>query len=340
MPHSSGGGSHGGGGHGGGSHGTGSRGFSGPAVRSTYFPGSMRYVYYANRMPHYIYTTENFTQRMGKKRYLSLLIYFPMLAIILGFLVGAVHNPKKLSMAYNTDIVISDKAYVLDADASLKATLTAFRDKTGITPAVITVNNESWQGHYNSLEQYAYDLYVNAFADESHFLIVYSTSRPNNGYIDWYWEGMQGDDTDSVLTSSVLSTFNSELQKNLTARSRFTVSKAIETAFQAILPTVMKTTVQWSAVITALFMIAFIICHAYFMLGFNPKAKQYRTAVPCPEVLTEQAVCEYCDGVYVVGTCTTCPHCGANLKPHSFYSEPDAFPFQPADSETTPTDDP
>ena len=50
-----------------------------------------------------------------------------------------------------------------------------FRDKTGVTPAIITVDNREWKGYYNDLENYAYDRYVNMFPDEKHWLIVYSS---------------------------------------------------------------------------------------------------------------------------------------------------------------------
>lgn len=125
----------------------------------------------------------------------------------------------------------------------------AFYNRTGISPAVITVENSDWQGYYSDLENYAYDLYVNHFADESHWLIVYSTPdgySSSDGFEDWYWEGMQGNDTDDVLTKSVTNSFNDELQKNLTARTRYTVSSAISTSFDDLTPTVMKSKVNWT----------------------------------------------------------------------------------------------
>ena len=57
---------------------------------------------------------------------------------------------------------------------------------------------------------------------------------------------MQGNDTDDVLTESVTNSFNDELQKNLTARTRYTVSSAISTSFDDLTPTVMKSKVNWT----------------------------------------------------------------------------------------------
>jgi hypothetical protein len=195
--------------------------------------------------------------------------------------------------------------------------LVAFYNRTGISPAVITVENSDWQGYYSDLENYAYDLYVNHFADESHWLIVYSTPdgySSSDGFEDWYWEGMQGNDTDDVLTESVTNSFNDELQKNLTARTRYTVSSAISTSFDDLTPTVMKSKVNWTMLFTSIAILAFVCLHACLMIGINPKARKYAKAKPCSDAAQEKA-CEYCGYTYVVDTCTECPHCGAPIPP-------------------------
>lgn len=180
-----------------------------------------------------------------------------------------------------------------------------------------TVENSDWQGYYSDLENYAYDLYVNHFVDESHWLIVYSTPdgySSSDGFEDWYWEGMQGNDTDDVLTKSVTNSFNDELQKNLTARTRYTVSSAISTSFDDLTPTVMKSKVNWTMLFTSIAILAFVCLHACLMIGINPKARKYAKAKPCSDAAQEKA-CEYCGYTYVVDTCTECPHCGAPIPP-------------------------
>lgn len=206
---------------------------------------------------------------------------------------------------------------VLGNTAELRNSLVAFYNRTGISPAVITVENSDWQGVYSDLENYAYDLYVNHFADESHWLIVYSTPdgySSSDGFEDWYWEGMQGNDTDDVLTKSVTNSFNDELQKNLTARTRYTVSSAISTSFDDLTPTVMKSKVNWTMLFTSIAILAFVCLHACLMIGINPKARKYAKAKPCSDAAQEKA-CEYCGYTYVVDTCTECPHCGAPIPP-------------------------
>lgn len=152
---------------------------------------------------------------------------------------------------------------------------------------------------------------------QSHWLIVYSTPdgySSSDGFEDWYWEGMQGNDTDDVLTKSVTNSFNDELQKNLTARTRYTVSSAISTSFDDLTPTVMKSKVNWTMLFTSIAILAFVCLHACLMIGINPKARKYAKAKPCSDAAQEKA-CEYCGYTYVVDTCTECPHCGAPIPP-------------------------
>lgn len=320
MPHSSGGGSHGGGSHGGSHHSSHSHGGSGRSsrhTRSTYFPGATRYVYYNHHRPVYVYADYDITEKRSPLRFLMLLFYLPFILFTFSMFAEAYHHPHKLPQNYDYKIVVEDKANVLGNTAELRNSLVAFYNRTGISPAVITVENSDWQGIYSDLENYAYDLYVNHFADESHWLIVYSTPdgySSSDGFEDWYWEGMQGNDTDDVLTGSVTNSFNDELQKNLTARTRYTVSSAISTSFDDLTPTVMKSKVNWTMLFTSIAILAFVCLHACLMIGINPKARKYAKAKPCSDAAQEKA-CEYCGYTYVVDTCTECPHCGAPIPP-------------------------
>lgn len=326
MPHSSGGGSHGGGSHGGSHHSSHSHGGSGGSsrhTRSTYFPGASRYVYYHHHRPVYVYADYDITAKRSPFRFLILLFYLPFIIAFFPMFSQAYHHPHKLAQDYDYRIIIEDKANVLDNTAELRNSLVSFYNRTGISPAVITVNNSDWQEHYSSLENYAYDLYVNHFEDESHWLIVYSTpnSFQDDGFEDWYWEGMQGDNTDGILTTSVTNKFNDEMQRDLTARTRYTVSSAISTSFDLITPTVMKTTIRWDLMFFAVVIVAFICLHACLMLGINPKARKYAKAQRCPDTAQEVA-CEYCGYTYVTGTCTQCPHCGAPVPPQEQSTSP------------------
>jgi len=71
-------------------------------------------------------------------------------------------------------------------------------------------------------------------------------------------------------------------------------------------------------------MLAFIALHMCIMLGLTPKARKYRKATEIPQTAKEDT-CEYCGGVYVIGTCIKCPHCGAPIKPHEFTPPPNGM---------------
>lgn len=51
----------------------------------------------------------------------------------------AYHHPHKLPQNYDYKIVVEDKANVLGNTAELRNSLVAFYNRTGISPAVITV---------------------------------------------------------------------------------------------------------------------------------------------------------------------------------------------------------
>ena len=334
MPHSSGGGSHSGGSHGGSHH---SGGRSQTTYSRSHFPGSRRFVYYRHGTPHYFYTTKQEPGKFSKSRLFIGLFYIPFLIAIIFMCKEAL--PKKYS---DHEIKIIDEAKVLGDTTELYDTLETFHDKSGITPAVITVNNEDWNRQYSDLESYAYDRYLMEFDDEMHWLIVYSQPvEPDPKFNDWLWEGMQGDDTDPILTESITSKFNAELH-NALLNDKTKPSYAIAAAFNSINNKVKDgSKIRLSSFAMPLFMFAFIAFHAFFMLGLNEL--KYRNAVPAPDdndIITcpkcgstymadkvrcpvcsggivgpmkpaqTQIKCRYCDGTYM-SSLERCPHCGA-----------------------------
>lgn len=180
MPHSSGGGSHGGGSHGG----------SGSSNRSnTYRPGDIRYLYYKNNRPHYFYSKVRISPvKVEKAKFRALIMAIILIAFYSVFFIpvikAIVHNPKKLVMDYQKqDICIVDNLYILDDVEidNLYNEMEEFQDTTGITPIVYITSNEEWKDNYVNLETYAYDIYVNQFSDEKHWLLVYPECPTPNG---------------------------------------------------------------------------------------------------------------------------------------------------------------
>lgn len=250
MPHSSGGGSHRGGSHGGhrshGSHGGSRSGRNGVRMSRRPFANSYRYRYrrfgggygyiYANREP----------ERISLGTFIFQMVFL-IPFIFAGILVGSAgfsgaFGVKALTPQYSdTGNYIEDNIGVIDNYEYLNETLGEFQELTGICPYIITVYDSDWENHYYSLENYAYDLYVNHFYDEQHFLIVYSESETvyENGFVDWSWEGMQGDDTDAIITSNKFSEFQEDLQRYLTMND-YTVGAAFHQAFRNALGYIME----------------------------------------------------------------------------------------------------
>ncbi len=318
MPHSSGGGSHRGGSHHSSSHSS-HRSHSGSSsshrhINTSYFPGARRYVYMHRGAPQYVYADYDITKRRNPLRLLVLILYIPFIFSFHAIFKNSMLPPKKLSADYNTEIVLRDEINVLGDTQRLKRSLEAFYDKTGISPAVFTVRNEDWQDKYDALEYYAYDLYVNAFPDEKHWLIVYSEpENPAPSFNDWYWEGMQGDDTSNILNEGLTLGFNTRLQRYLTDNSK-SVSEAISLSFDELTPETMRNSADPALLGTLLIFVGFIVAHAFFMVFYDPNRK-YRNAVECPlETSTSNShteTCPYCGASYMSGTITRCPNCQA-----------------------------
>ena len=321
MPHSGGGGSHGGGGHsGGGSHSSGGSHRSGSnsapsPIRSTYYPGSSRYVYYHRGTPHYFYSnkdprTANKDAGAGRIPALIMAIFF----LCVGFFAGwnGLTIPKKLTNAVEKAPVIMDNDRLIDNSADLTVALQAFADKTGIVPIIATVHNEDWQSNYYTLENYAYELYLKSCSDESHVLIVYSQpTTPDPQFNDWYWELMQGDDTDTILNDKVLKTFNSTLQAALTRNDK-AVGEDILEAFTAIEPLTMKLQVEPSVLMFAIVWIGItVLIFGATLKGI--KTSQLQAAAQPIALDAQEKTCEYCGGKYIPGTLSNCPNCGAAI---------------------------
>ncbi|MGN1305708.1 MAG: hypothetical protein ACI4YB_11810 [Oscillospiraceae bacterium] len=321
MPHSSGGGSHGGGSHHSSSHSSHSSrsGSSSPRrVSNVYFPGSRRFLYFDRHdQPVYAYADYDITKKRSPMRFLILLFYIPFVVALYFMAKDMILPPKKLKTDYNTAIAVRDNINVLEDTEKLKRSLQAFYDKTGISPAVFTVYNEDWQDRYSNLENYAYDLYVNAFPDEKHWLIVYSEPKePDPEFNEWYWEGMQGDDTDPILTYDKAEIFNNKLQRYLTENSK-SVSEAISFAFDELTPEIMKMEIEPASILTFVFFGGFIAFHAFFMVFYDPN-KKYRNAVEYPvesptDKLNKES-CPFCGAEYIKGKDLRCPSCQALLE--------------------------
>ena len=255
MPHGGGGGSAGGGFHGGSGSSSGGRGIS-----HTYYPGSKRYRYMKSNGDYdYVYMRNV----PGKSELRTSIITFVsviglMLFVTVMMLAEGNSSPKKIKGSYESpDTHIEGYSY-LDNTEELEKNLEEFEDLTGICPIVYAVYNDDWDD-YKDLEDYAYDLYVDNYSDEEHFVIVYSIDEDDAG--DWYWETMVGDDTDDILTEGRLKTFGKALQKRLESGTEpgKAISETIEDSFDYIMASPAELGEMRAPTVMMSFMIIFLV---------------------------------------------------------------------------------
>lgn len=317
MPHSSGGGSRGCGSHGG-SHGGSGGGGSAVATSSHYFTGSHCYVYYRRgRRPRYIYTARNYNENkvsVWLKTIITVGFCLLFLAVFLADTSPVYSKPRKIKApVYNPEII--DEAEVLgDYLDSLYGVMGTFQERTGVTPCILTVPSRAWMGIYESLEHYAYARYVDMFADEDHWLLVYSPTASG----DWYWEGMQGDNTDPALPEETVNQFNKHFQDRLYAQSRYTVEQALRDSL--LYYTDIMQVGHFDPIILVVYtlFILVILSVIYSQIHDLVMLKKCFTdayEIPSRPEKPKNLKCEYCGNWYVPGIHVQCPYCGAPLKP-------------------------
>ena len=312
MPHSSGGGHSGGGCHSGGFH---SGGHSSSSRVSTvrysrsYFPGAICYVYYDRLFrPHTWYANKD--ERGNRKpSWITLIILVMVLLIPLVFIFySGYHQPRKLNAKYDNSIKIYDTADVLtdEQEQALTETFKEFRHLTGIAPAFESVTDVlDWQ-----LESKAYNSYVSKFNDEMHWLIVYSDITYSH---KWAFEGMQGNDTDPILTTYITDKFNKELFDALSDDSS-DVYTAFNNTFKSFNSYVMKPYYNLESGMI-IFAVIWTLVMGYLIAGQlfnNHMAKRIQNSVVLEEK-PELKKCPYCDSPYYAYTIDRCPKCGGEV---------------------------
>ena len=225
MPHSSGGGSHGGGFHGGGSSGS-----SGNRISNHYYPGARRYVRHhrSTGVDEYVYARS----KPAKASLSAVIVIIVMGAFFIGMVGMSIYQdkPRRLNGLYDSPKV-HDDANVIEDDDALTEKIEDYYVLTGICPVIYTVYDEEWDCNrnpnlmhsYADLESYCFFKYTDNYADEKHFVIVYSVPKQSQrqyeqGLIDvpdYSWEAVQGDDTDPIITESMFERFGNIVQDDL-----------------------------------------------------------------------------------------------------------------------------
>lgn len=163
----------------------------------------------------------------------AIICFCLLMSMICGAPMMLYQDPKPVAMDYSdTAISVDDQEDLLtdNEENQLQNALHEFQRITGVTPSILLMSEKVYAETGNtSLEEYAEILYDQKFDDEKHWLIVYEQSSTGRRE-EWEYEGMQGDDTGSALTSNVTSSFNNRLTYLLNSDD-YTTGRAFTDAF-------------------------------------------------------------------------------------------------------------
>lgn len=339
MPHSGGGGSHSGGSHSGGGSRSGGGGSSKPRISKSYFSGSSRYVYYWNHKPVYYYAVKPYEPKEGTGSVLVFGLIWLMISTLMVAAFIRFDGGGRLPLDYDNEIVIDDGAGMIDNSRELVRYLEGFREESGVTVCVVTRNShDTYLG--NDCEKQAYNCYVERWDDESHWLIYYVGDRKDRSD-DWNWNLMCGDDCVRVLSYAQEDKFTESFHRYLVASSRYSFEECIIKALSELEIDTGKKLVYRAGVsvngelhggdrvdlLTGALLGIFpaigliLVIFSLVVLLKRPSkeqlAKKNAYKMPSAKGVVHEDTCEYCDGVYVVGTVISCPHCGAPIKAHN-----------------------
>ncbi len=239
MPSSSGGGFGGGGSFGGGgfNFSGGSRGSNGQPIHTVStrpFAGATRYSYINRHGVICVFYSMGKPKRMNSTASLIVTGVIILIGLIIaGFTIRSI-IPKKIPayLCDKTEINYIDNAGIVDKDA-IDTAFNNFYEQTGIQPFLYTLKAEDFPSKYSSitkdtLEDYAYNLYLSKFKDEGHWLLVFVDFGDKSPYFGWV--DMAGDNTRNIISDSFFKKFQNDMQVKLNTQSKLdspAYSKAI-----------------------------------------------------------------------------------------------------------------
>lgn len=279
-------------------------------------------MYYYNGRPHYYYANRKVTPGAKATGIFHIIFSVIWLLMSLPFVIASISDifvSGPLSLNYDTQIVIDDEIGIVDSKAELIDVFKSFQKKTSVTFSIVTRSPENaYMG--NTYEKQAYNCYVSRWDDERHWLIYYvgsSLDRTDN----WHWELICGDDCTKILSSSIEKKFTDDFHRYLVASERYSFNEAVTTAINNI--DVQPGTFNSDELIMLIPVLLFPAFGIFFLvigivsttrrLTDEEKAKRQAVEIGLDSVCQE-AVCGYCNGVYIKHTCVQCPHCGAPIK--------------------------
>ncbi|MDO5155464.1 MAG: TPM domain-containing protein [Eubacteriales bacterium] len=334
MAHSGGGGSHGGGSHGGGSH---SGGSGGGVARSTkYFSGSYYHSYVDRRgKSHVYYSSQKHVPKPDKSQMIMTIISLTVFLLVVLFITvtGYIDTTHKLNDTTPDVVRIYDEEdFFTDSEEQvLSDTLEEYYQQTGVNAVVCAVSNSQWKIHYASLEKYAMEKYYELFSDEKHYLVVFSNEMLEDGWQDWYFETIVGDDTTRAIGPTKESYMVEQIQNQLWNNDN-NAGTAIHLAFQDLIAYSSTTHIDWSGF--GVFALSFLFLGALIYVAidnYKKSVEEYNYFLQHPESIKNPA--EYhlqCPNCSAPNTklLDACEYCGTvlhkgnpNVNEKEFYTQ-------------------
>ena len=330
MPHSSGGGSHGGGSHSGGSSHSSSSSYSSSSssygssydletkISTDYFRGADKYVYYNySGKIKYIYADRTPCEPELSVVATIVIIFTLIAAGLIWFLwVISIFLPKAIdTKSYDSGPMIIDDVGVVNNQKDLYSSLQRFIDVSGVSPAVEIVEDRAWISNYTDLETYAYSEYLRLFDDEKHWLIVisYPEDYKTAEFVDWKWEGMIGDDCSDAFNDRSEELFTTTIQRYMLRTDLNSVGQNLANAYNSFCDVCMENQIDEIGIVFMVIVLIAYIALSFFYIWDYIKRKQYSGAVRVTKKNKEHN-CEYCGSLYLLGTVTSCPGCGAPVQ--------------------------
>ena len=223
--------------------------------------------------------------------------------------------PKPIdTSSYESGIYLKSSPDIGDEAAALDA-MQDMLETTGISPAVEVVDDAAWSANYTDLETFAFSEYYRLFDDESHWIVVisYPGKTAADGFVNWQWEGIIGDDCESVISQESEERFTLIMQKYLLRSEQTSLGDSLALAYDEFTAGALATQYDVAfLIISAVFALLTLMLLVLVIRNYTREKICYKaTKVPANATLQK---CTYCDRPYVVGTTLVCPGCGAPVS--------------------------
>lgn len=213
-------GSHGGGfsGGGGGSFSSGSKGSTTFSTRKS-FPGATHYVFINSHGVSQGFYSSVTPKRQSTKARIAIFSVIVLAIMIFAPFAANASLPSKIPASYceATGVYLKDGAEIIADKEAFNQSMKEFYDKTGAEPYVYTLKETDFPDkvygsvNKNSLEDYAYDKYLDIFNDEGHYMLIIVLL--NDG--TFLWLDMAGNDTMGLIDDEAFDVLKTNMVANL-----------------------------------------------------------------------------------------------------------------------------